>query len=230
MAFRIERVTPSGFRDYLYHLWEGNDLPVFVGPGRNPYLFDDKAEADRVAQRLEAKYPRYEDKRFSCPFTYEVVEVSQHGAKDRGEIMTLGELLIQGYERVLHGEIRDAWARYAVYSFDKYQAQFPDAVPAGRYDKLEDAVKHANTVTYKMIVVDSQAESNEIVHANWMPEGEPNNADYSEGWDDATLDASNWTKEQAIAYLDSVAELDDDYDRGHRAAIKHLHGLQETHS
>lgn len=55
-------------------------------------------------------------------------------------------------------------------------------------------------------------------------------SDYEEGWGDATLDASSWTKEQAIAYLDSVAELDDDYDRGHRAAIKHLHGLQETHS
>lgn len=51
--------------------------------------------------------------------------------------------------------------------------------------------------------------------------------DHKEGWDDATLDASEWTKEQAIAYLDSHVELDDDYDRGHRAAIKHLHNIAE---
>lgn len=49
--------------------------------------------------------------------------------------------------------------------------------------------------------------------------------DRKEGWDDATLDASEWTKEQAIAYLDSHVELDDEYDRGHRAAIKHLHDI-----
>ncbi len=70
--------------------------------------------------------------------TYEVVEVSKH-----------------------------AWGRYGVYSYDKWQEQFPDVVPAGRYDKLEDAQKHAESVTYKMVVVDSKAESRGFIYTNW---------------------------------------------------------------
>lgn len=194
--YRIERTYGNGFRDHLYHLWEGTDLPTFVGPGRNPYLFDDKAEADRVAERLRARYAKTMETPHmpAQAITYTVIEVSEH-----------------------------PYGQYAVYSYDKWQAQFPNAVPAGRYDKLEDAIKHADSVTYKMIVVDMKSDEGGIDGGIVYD----NSEGWKEGWDDATLDASEWTKEQAIAYLDSHVELDDDYDRGHRAAIKHLHGIAE---
>lgn len=140
MAYRIDRIIPGGFHDYLLHLWEGNDLPSFIGSTQRAYLFDDKATADRVAQRLAAKCsetmatPHLPAK----PITYEVVEVSQH-----------------------------AWGRYMVFSNDKYKADFPNVVPAGRYDKLDDAIKHAESVTYKMVVVDSKAESRGFIYCNW---------------------------------------------------------------
>lgn len=138
--YRIKRTHGNGFKDYLLALWEGNDLPMFAGIRRNPYLFDDKATADRVAQRLQARYPQtMETKHFPAqPFTYTVEEVSQH-----------------------------AWGQYAVYSYDRWIAHFPNAVPAGRYDKLEDAIKHAETVTYKMVVVDTKNESRGFVYTNW---------------------------------------------------------------
>lgn len=72
--YRIDRIIP-GFRDSLMVLWEGNDLPTFARS--NPYLFDDKSVADRVAQRLAAKCsetmatPHFPAK----PITYEVVAV-----------------------------------------------------------------------------------------------------------------------------------------------------------
>lgn len=56
--------------------------------------------------------------------------------------------------------------RYLVFSSDKYR-NFPDAVPAGRYERLRDAIMHADSVAYKMVVVDSQAESQGLVYINW---------------------------------------------------------------
>lgn len=44
-----------GYVDYLMCLWEGNDLPAFSG---SPYHFSDKSVADRVAQRLSARYAK----------------------------------------------------------------------------------------------------------------------------------------------------------------------------
>jgi len=140
MAYRIERIIPGDFRDYLMHLWEGNDLPSFIGATSKAYLFDGKEVADAVAQRLAAKCSQTMETPHlkSQPITYEVVEVSKH-----------------------------AWGQFAVYSHDKWQEQFPNAVPAGRYDKLEDAKKHAESVTYKMVVVDSKAESRGFIYTNW---------------------------------------------------------------
>lgn len=141
MAYRIDRIIPGGFHDYLLHLWEGSDLPVFMGSTQRAYLFDDKATADRVAQRLAEKC----SETIALPgisgpltITYQVVEVSKH-----------------------------AWGRYMVFSHDKYQTNYPDVVPAGRYDRLGDAEKHANSVTYKMVVVDSKAESRGFIYCNW---------------------------------------------------------------
>lgn len=74
--YRIERSIPGGFRDSLLKLWEGDELPTFAG--RTPYLFDDKATAERVAWRLAAKYsetmatPHFPAK----PITYSVVPVA----------------------------------------------------------------------------------------------------------------------------------------------------------
>lgn len=139
MAYRIERIIPGGFHDYLMHLWEGSDLPVFIGSTQRAYLFDDKAVADRVAQRLASKCPETmaTPHLTAKPITYEVVEVSQH-----------------------------AWGRYMVFSNAKYK-DYPNVVPAGRYDNLDDAKKHADSVTYKMAVVDSKAESRGFIYCNW---------------------------------------------------------------
>lgn len=59
---------------------------------------------------------------------------------------------------------QDPYGQYAVYSLDKYQALFPNAVPAGRYVFLENANKHADSVTYPMVVVDMKAESRGFVY------------------------------------------------------------------
>ena len=53
--------------------------------------------------------------------------------------------------------------RYAVYSVDRY----PDGGPAGEYPSLEQAIEHAETVTYKMAVVDRCFESRGFVYCNW---------------------------------------------------------------
>lgn len=154
MAYRIERIIPGGFHDYLINLWEGNDLPSFMGSTKHAYLFDDKSVADRVAQRLAAKYPLTDPIPGVAgpqPITYEVVEVSKH-----------------------------AWGQYMVFSYDKYQADFPDVVPAGRYDRLDDAIKHAETVTYKMVVVDSKAESRGFIYCNWPTPLTPDNCGASQ--------------------------------------------------
>lgn len=50
----IEREV-GRFVDNLIMLWEGNDLPTFSR--REPYFFDDLPVAERVAQRLAARYP-----------------------------------------------------------------------------------------------------------------------------------------------------------------------------
>lgn len=73
--YRIERTIPGGFRDFLSRLWEGNDLPTFAGS--HPYEFSGKAEADRVAWRLAAKYPEtMATPRIPArPITYSVVPV-----------------------------------------------------------------------------------------------------------------------------------------------------------
>jgi len=77
MAYRIERIIPGDFRDYLMHLWEGNDLPCFIGATSKAYLFDDKEVADAVAQRLAAKCSQTMETPHlkSQPITYEVVKV-----------------------------------------------------------------------------------------------------------------------------------------------------------
>ena len=77
MAYRIERIIPGDFRDYLMHLWEGNDLPCFIGSTSKAYLFDDKEVADAVAQRLAAKCSQTMETPHlkSQPITYEVVKV-----------------------------------------------------------------------------------------------------------------------------------------------------------
>lgn len=77
MAYRIERIIPGDFRDYLMNLWEGTDLPSFIGATSKAYLFDDKEVADAVAQRLAAKCSQTMETPHlkSQPITYEVVEV-----------------------------------------------------------------------------------------------------------------------------------------------------------
>jgi hypothetical protein len=61
---------------------------------------------------------------------------------------------------------QNPYGQYAVYSQDKYLALFPDAVPAARYDKLDDAKEHADSVTYKMVVMDMKAESRGFIYVN----------------------------------------------------------------
>ena len=52
MKYYIER-TIGSISDTLKHLWEGDDLPTFKRDG-NPYLFTDRATAERVLWRLQA--------------------------------------------------------------------------------------------------------------------------------------------------------------------------------
>lgn len=47
--------TDLGYVDTLMVLWEGNDLPTFGR--REPYFFDDLPVAERVVQRLAARFP-----------------------------------------------------------------------------------------------------------------------------------------------------------------------------
>lgn len=77
MAYRIERLIPGDFRDYLMNLWEGDDLPSFIGSTSKAYQFGDKGVADAVAQRLAAKFPQTMETPHlkSQPITYEVVKV-----------------------------------------------------------------------------------------------------------------------------------------------------------
>ena len=77
MAYRIERLIPGDFRDYLMNLWEGDDLPSFIGSTSKAYHFGDKGVADAVAQRLAAKFPQTMETPHlkSQPITYEVVKV-----------------------------------------------------------------------------------------------------------------------------------------------------------
>lgn len=56
--------------------------------------------------------------------------------------------------------------RYLVFSTDEYQ-NYPEVTPAARYVLLRDAIKHAESVTYKMAVVDSLAESRGFIYINW---------------------------------------------------------------
>lgn len=67
------------------------------------------------------------------------------------------------------------FGRYAVYSLDSYQNNYPNAVPAARYDDRIEAEKHADSVTYKMCVIDMTAESRGYVHFNWndQPKSSP---------------------------------------------------------
>lgn len=52
-TYYIQR-TVGLFQDTLLHLWEGNDLPTFSR--REPYYFDSLATAQRVCNRLGARY------------------------------------------------------------------------------------------------------------------------------------------------------------------------------
>jgi hypothetical protein len=58
------------------------------------------------------------------------------------------------------------YGQYAVYSADNYQKLFPNAVPSARYDDLEHAKNHADSVTYKMVIVDMKAESRGLIYVN----------------------------------------------------------------
>jgi hypothetical protein len=56
--------------------------------------------------------------------------------------------------------------RFEVFNVEAY-SDYPEVVPAGRYARLLDAIKHAETVTYKMAVIDSKAESRGFIYCNW---------------------------------------------------------------
>ena len=56
--------------------------------------------------------------------------------------------------------------RFKVFNVESY-SDYPEVVPAGRYARLVDAIKHAESVTYKMAVVDSNAESRGFIYCNW---------------------------------------------------------------
>lgn len=56
--------------------------------------------------------------------------------------------------------------RFEVFNVESY-SDYPNAVPAGRYARILDAIKHAESVTHKMGVVDTQAESRGFVYCNW---------------------------------------------------------------
>jgi hypothetical protein len=58
------------------------------------------------------------------------------------------------------------YGQYAVYSYENYRAMFPNAVPSARYDDIEHAKHHAESVTYKMVVVDMKAESRGLIYVN----------------------------------------------------------------
>lgn len=70
---------------------------------------------------------------------------------------------------------QNPYGQFSVYSLDKYQAHFPDAVPAARYDSLDNAKEHADSVTYAMVVVDTKAESRGFVYVNQGTEPAPAN-------------------------------------------------------
>lgn len=57
--------------------------------------------------------------------------------------------------------------RYAVYSLDSYNPSIASVVPAGEYDSLDRAIAHAETVTYKMAVVDQLHESRGFIYTNY---------------------------------------------------------------
>jgi hypothetical protein len=59
--------------------------------------------------------------------------------------------------------------RYKVFNVEAY-SDYPEVVPAGQYARILDAIKHAESVTYKMGVVDTQAESRGFVYCNWIQE------------------------------------------------------------
>lgn len=58
--------------------------------------------------------------------------------------------------------------RYLVISDHHLQEQgAANVVPAGRYENLEDAIEHAESVTYRMGVMDAKAESRGYIYTNW---------------------------------------------------------------
>jgi hypothetical protein len=68
--------TCGKITDRLSQLWEGNDLPTFMLGRDHAYVFDDKATAERVMWRLQARHamtfgtPHFP----SIPITYRLVE------------------------------------------------------------------------------------------------------------------------------------------------------------
>jgi hypothetical protein len=55
--------------------------------------------------------------------------------------------------------------RYQVFNV----ATYPDSLPAGSYELLLDAINHADSVTYKMAIIDIKAESRGFIYCNWEP-------------------------------------------------------------
>ena len=68
---------------------------------------------------------------------------------------------------------QNPYGQFAVYSRDKYQSMFPNAIPAARYDNLQDAKDHAESVTYGMVVVDTKADSRGWIYVNEGTAPEP---------------------------------------------------------
>lgn len=58
--------------------------------------------------------------------------------------------------------------RYTVHSRERST----DSVPAGRYDALDEAIAHANTVTYEMYVFDRVRW--QVVYRSWEEKGKAN--------------------------------------------------------
>lgn len=77
MATYVIKRTIGRITDNLCQLWEGEDLPTF-SLGRR-YEFSDRAVAERVMWRLQAKYAEsFETEHFpALPIAYEIVTLGE---------------------------------------------------------------------------------------------------------------------------------------------------------
>ena len=84
---------------------------------------------------------------------------------------------------------QNSGGRYQVFSTREYE-DYPNVTPAARYDTLRDAIAHAESVTYKMVVVDAQAESRGLLYINW--EQHPTSSPWGEVEDGEQLAVGIW--------------------------------------